>query len=258
MKKIAKIFLQPLRNILRRIVLPENCTGMVKPIDVAATYVCAENVPGDYLEFGTFKGDSFIEAYRKIESAIQYWGTDNKNYTSYTDKSRWKNSLPEFKKKEPVRYFAFDSFDGLPDPQGIDKGHPRLCKGRYDCSEEQFKKNLRDNDVNLSKVITVPGYYEKTLTSETKRLVGLKSAAIVMLDCDFYESTKLVLDFITDLIADGTIIIFDDWFVYRGNPELGMQRACREWLERNPSISLAPYARWGHIQMCFIVSKRAS
>ena len=31
---------------------------------------------------------------------------------------------------------------------------------------------------------------------------------------DLYNSTKLVLEFITDLVQDGTILIFDDWFAY--------------------------------------------
>jgi len=61
------------------------------------------------------------------------------------------------------------------------------------------------------------------------------------------------LDFITDLVVEGTLLIFDDWFSFKANPNLGEQRACREWLEKNPQLSLTPYARWGVAQQSFIV-----
>ena len=48
-------------------------------------------------------------------------------------------------------------------------------------------------------------------------------------------------------------MIFDDWFNFRGNPNLGEQKACNEWLEENPRIQLIPYVRWAMTQQSFIV-----
>ena len=73
----------------------------------------------------------------------------------------------------------------------------------------------------------------------------LTAAAIVHIDCDLYSSTKTALHFITDLIVDGTVIIFDDWFNFIASPVKGEQRAAPEWLIQNPQIRLVPYARWG-------------
>jgi hypothetical protein len=77
-----------------------------------------------------------------------------------------------------------------------------------------------------------------------------------MIDCDLYSSTKPVLEFITNLIDNGTILIFDDWFSYKGSPNHGEQKACNEWLEKNPRISLIPYVRLGTAQHSFIVNLR--
>jgi hypothetical protein len=57
-------------------------------------------------------------------------------------------------------------------------------------------------------------------------------------DCDFYESTVPVLNFLTSKLSVGSVIMFDDWRCYRNLPDFGQQRACREWLEANPQIKL--------------------
>jgi len=77
---------------------------------------------------------------------------------------------------------------------------------------------------------------------------------MVMIDCDLYESTKDVLKFITNLVHNGTIIIFDDWYVFKSNPEKGQQYACIEWLNNNPNIKLIEYKDNGPFQKSFIVS----
>ncbi|MCG2718374.1 MAG: methyltransferase, partial [Nanoarchaeota archaeon] len=73
--------------------------------------------------------------------------------------------------------------------------------------------------------------------------------------CDLYESTVLVLDFITEYIQDGTIIIFDDWFSFRGNPNRGEQKAFKEWLKKNPSIKTTEFYRFGWHGNSFITHR---
>ena len=66
---LIKKLLEPLGRALARLISPFLPTN--KPISLAANFVFAEAVPGDYLEFGTFKGASFIEAYRLCEKAFE-------------------------------------------------------------------------------------------------------------------------------------------------------------------------------------------
>lgn len=112
--------------------------------------------------------------------------------------------------------------------------------------------------MDLHDVVTVPGFYDKTLNDETKQRIRIERAAAIMIDCDLYESTVPVLDFITDLVGQGTIIIFDDWYRYEGRPDKGEQRACNEWLEKNPQIELLKYWQQGPQSVAFMVNMRGS
>jgi hypothetical protein len=88
----------------------------------------------------------------------------------------------------------------------------------------------------MARVVTVPGLYDQSLVPAVKERHQLRRAALIMIDCNLYESTALILDFITDLVGQGTIIIFHNWFRFKGDPRRGEQRACAEWLARNPQF----------------------
>ena len=67
----------------------------------------------------------------------------------------------------------------------------------------------------------VSGWFENTLNEQTK--ARLDSAAIyIYVDCDIYESSVAIFDFITNLTQDGTVIIIDDYFRYKGIPDRGV------------------------------------
>lgn len=154
---------------------------------------------GDYLEFGVFQGSSFILA----------------------------ASLAEKHSLQAMRFFAFDSFEGLPENEG-----KLFRKGDYCCPEDRFIRMIKKAGVAVQKVIAVKGWYKQSLTSETKRKYQLNAAAVVHVDCDLYSSTVDLLAFLKDLVQPGTIIIFNDWHAFRNHekPEdFGEERAFNEW-----------------------------
>lgn len=185
------------------------------------------NVEGDYLEFGVFWGNSFIKAW---------------NSARLTGRSG-------------VRFYAFDSFEGLPDPAGTtgDDGG-EFWEGQYSSDRDAFERNLRRAGVDMSRVTVVQGFYETSLEKNKLGEIGLEAASVVWIDCDLYSSTTRVLDYITDLVRDGTVLIFDDWYCFHGRPDRGEQRACAEWLERNPGISLVPYRDFHWAGTSFLVN----
>lgn len=180
--------------------------------------------PGDYLEFGVYEGRSFISAYRQA----RLFDLD-------------------------MHFYAFDSFQGLPEVRGSDGEYLRLRQGDYACDEESFREALEDHEVDLNDVTIVSGFYDRTLTEETKKSLPIRRAAIVWIDCDIYESTKRALDFVTDYVTTGSIIAFDDWFLFGADPNAGEMRAAREWLERNRHIRLVEYKGFGLFGLSFIV-----
>jgi len=178
---------------------------------------------GDYLEFGCFSGKSFVHTYQRA-APLMPW----------------------------MRFWAFDSFQGLPAPRGID-GDGEAREGLFACDQATFMQNLRAASVDLNRVVTVPGWFEETLTPTLKRDRDLTRASIVYIDCDLYASTVAVLDFITELVDTGTILIFDEWLTFKGDPRHGEQLACAEWLTRTPAISLQDWHFFGAYGKSFIV-----
>lgn len=215
----------------------------------AAAFMAADKIEGDYLEFGVYTGGSFISAYRSIEDAFKRATTPNQWNTS-------NDCIERTTLWGKMRFFGFDSFQGLPELSGIDALSNDFVAGKFTCSEEKFLRNIGTQGVPLNRVSTIAGWFSETLLLSTREKFAIRRAAIVNIDCDLYESAKLVLDFITPLLVTGSILIFDDWYNYRGDMNLGEQRACREWIENNPDISLLQYQREGPWKNSFIVNRQ--
>lgn len=191
---------------------------------VAVPAVSSWRVEGEYFEFGVYEGRAMIAAYQ--------------------------NAL---KSKRLFKFFAFDSFEGLPSSE---EGGDKFPEGKYACSQDRFLQNLQNAGVDTSLVTCVPGFFDQSLTPELQEQLAGHKAAIVWVDCDLYESTLPVLEFIVPFLQIGTIICFDDWFSYGGNPMKGEIRATREWLGKNPHIELTHYRDFGISGRSFVVQKR--
>lgn len=198
-------------------------------IEQCAEYLVGAQINGDYLEFGVYQGNTLSHAYQWM--------------------------APSF---SSMRFLAFDSFEGLPEPQGIDnaEGYSSHFQAKqFSCSVEDFKKNILSKGVALDRVGIIKGWFDKTLLPENASGHGVRKIAVAWIDCDYYESTVPVLRFITPYLEAGGVIIFDDWRCYRNNPSFGEQRACREWLEENPHIQLTELFSFGWNGIAFTVTR---
>jgi O-methyltransferase len=182
-------------------------------------YVRNERVAGDYAEFGVLEGRTFVEAWY----AARRHGLDH------------------------MRLHAYDSFEGLPDVGGVDRGGP-FQSGQFASPRAVFDDVT--SPVPDARKTVIQGFYDATLPQAEKRPV-----AIAWVDCDLYESTVPVLDFLTDQLQDGSVLIFDDWFCFHGRPDRGEQRACGEWLEAHPEIRLVPYRDFHWAGRSFLVNR---
>lgn len=202
-------------------------------VEMAMHFVSKGKVPGDYLEFGVFRGASFIRA-MKIHDYL----------------FRRKRQL------EQMQFYAFDSFQGLPDISSpVDREVPQFEGGQYAAGRDLFLGNLKKAGVDVAKVHLVPGFYQDSLNARTKATLPLRAAAIVHIDCDLYESTLQVLDFLTDYIQDGTVILFDDWMCFKGHPNRGERRAFSEWLRKNPQFMATEWYRVSWQATSFLIHR---
>jgi len=196
-------------------------------LDRAMAYARTSGLEGDYLEFGVFRGERFAAA-------------------SYLRRKRGLS----------MKLYAFDSFSGLPWNQEVDSsGYKMYEEGAYACSEMDFLKNVRRTGADMDQVITVPGFFEESLTLENPRVANLRKAAIVWVDCDLYSSTVSVLNFLSNYLQHGSLILFDDYFCYRADPKAGQQRAFREWLEKNRQFSAVELMRFSWHGTSFVIHR---
>ena len=197
-------------------------------VEQVTEYLIGAQIAGDYCEFGVWQGTTFIHACRMMS--------------------------PHFK---AMRFAAFDSFAGLPQPRGIDDvdGYTsHFYKGQFEFSREAFARNLERNGVDLRKTQTVEGWFHESLAPARAANHGVDKIAVAWIDCDLYESTVPVLDYIAPRLSPGAVIVFDDWRCYRNHPDFGEQRACREWLARNPGIALKELLSFGWNGIAFTVT----
>jgi O-methyltransferase len=147
-------------------------------------------------------------------------------------------------------YVAFDSFEGLPEIEEIDE--MRIWeKGKLKTSTEDFSDLMRHHGIPSEKLKLIKGFYNNSLTEELKQDLQPKKAAVIYVDCDLYHSTVDVLKFARDFFQVGTILVFDDWFCFYGDPDRGERRAFREFCEANPALLFEEFVR-NNEQMSFV------
>ena len=180
----------------------------------AFEFVYKSEICGEYFEFGVYQGVSISRA---IKANTVWKGKTKKAYVE--------------------RFFGFDSFEGLPVFQSEDHldDYKVFYEGQFgDTSIEQVRDKIVAEGQSLEGVELFPGLFSDSLTSQhvTDRLDGVR-AAIAHIDCDLSSSALDCLGFLDGRLADGTIILFDDWFCYRGRPDRGVNRAFSSWLSQS-------------------------
>jgi O-methyltransferase len=203
--------------------------GRVDIHSLAAFWVSANKISGPYLEFGVASGRSAISAIRA-----------NTRYNRETVKN----------------YFLFDSFEGLPKLEGVDKDSNQFKQGEFAFSEAEVIAKLKSHNVHDdSSVHMIKGYFKESLKKFDLNTYGYKKAAIVHIDVDLYESCREVLNHITPYVQIGMIILFDDWNAFQASESKGERRAAFEWLRKNARIKMTEYAKYGWHGAAFIINK---
>ena len=159
-------------------------------------------------------------------------------HSGKTMKMAWKHSRHVF----DWTFVGFDSFEGLPEIKPKDD-QVIWGKGKLTTTEDDFVRIVTSAGMPRNRLKTVKGFYDQTLTPELADNLGKKKAAAIYIDCDLYESTVPILEFIKGFLQIGTIIIFDDWYCFHGDPIRGERRAWSEFTERNPELRFTEFYR---------------
>ena len=130
-----------------------------------------------------------------------------------------------------MKFFAFDSFEGLPDHRA-DHNVEIWKRGALATSVERFREIVDQHGIYTNSIETVQGFYADSLTKglQHRFLEQENKIALATVDCDLYESAVPVFRFIEPLLQEGSVIYIDDLFAgHKGSPEKGVARAFREF-----------------------------
>ena len=134
------------------------------------------------------------------------------------------------------RIFGFDSFEGLQEDWS-GAGAPKGTFGRGGV--------LPPVEANVT---LVKGWFDKTIPGFLAANAG--PFAFVHIDCDTGPAARAALAEIGPRLVPGTVIVFDEYFGYRGWRQ-GEHMAWREYAERHRIA--ADYVGFSHQQVALVV-----
>jgi O-methyltransferase len=163
----------------------------------AVRYIVASGIEGDLVECGVWKGGSVMAAALTLKQA----GDTDRNL------------------------YLFDTFAGMPEPGAEDVRspydgyslHKRWRRHADSDSEwagvpvETVRANVESTGYPRERIKCVAGMVEETIPAEAPERI-----AMLRLDTDWYASTKHELEHLFARLAEGGVLIVDDYGHYEG------------------------------------------
>jgi O-methyltransferase len=170
-------------------------------------YVITNEVPGDIVECGVWKGGSMMAAARTLlEMGVTR------------------------------QLYLFDTFEGMCAPTGIDRDYRGKAAADYLEEDDkntslvwayspldEVKRNLRDTGYDETQIVFAKGKVEDTIPVHAPERIS-----VLRLDTDWYESTYHELVHLYPRLSLGGVLIIDDY----GHWE-GARRAVDQYIAEN-------------------------
>lgn len=188
-----------------------------------------EDIDGDYLEFGVFTGSSFCHSIRCCEELADI----NKNVLK-------------------TKFFGFDSFQGFGNLNKEDD-HPFYQDENFSTSFSKVNNRVESAAKNVAFKL-IPGFFSDSLKVGASHF-GIEKARIIFIDSDTYSSANEALSFCMPIIQEGTFIILDDYYSYRGSESRGVSRAFNEFIS-GCQIKVRHVFSYGMGGVVYVVSEK--
>lgn len=118
------------------------------------------------------------------------------------------------------RLFLFDSFQGCPSPGAADVSmHGRqgqageAAASRADVDGLFQQLGISHYAAWERWLYVIPCWFQATLPKVTPQI---EQIALLHLDVDWYESTKVCMEYLYPLVANGGMVMIDDFFYWQG------------------------------------------
>ena len=153
-------------------------------IEYCVRTVIEEDVPGDLIETGVWRGGACIF----IRGMLEAYGVKDR------------------------RVFVADSFQGLPEPDAAaypaDAGDQYHVENYLAVSEDEVRENFERYGLFDEQVVFLKGWFKDTLPD-----APIDQLAVLRLDGDMYGSTIEALDALYPKLAPGGFCIVDDYAI---------------------------------------------
>ncbi len=171
-------------------------------------YLEQYSIPGDIVECGVASGGSMMAA---VYTLMELGNTNRSIY-------------------------LYDTFAGMPSPSVKDVSHSgKPAQKRYDRKVKDGvcdyinvpidvpRANMEKTGYPMEKIYLIEGLVENTLTESRHEEI-----ALLRLDTDWYESTKIELEILYPRLAVRGVLIIDDYFRW-----MGQKDAVDEYIHNN-------------------------
>jgi len=182
-------------------------------------------ITGDYVEFGSYGGNSLSLAYEAINSIG-------------SKRHLW----------------AFDSFGPLPE---ITNHRDERWRSKFNANQggvANFYAAVDKLGVPRDAYTAVEGYFNDTLPP-LGAAASPADIALVYVDCNMYSSTVTAFEFLAPRLKHGMIVAFDDYHLWTASEVSGERSALDEFLVANPQWHFQPYKDVHYAGVSFVVER---
>lgn len=158
-----------------------------------------------------------------------------------------------------TKVYGFDTFEGIPALEESDLDHnlvmPSFAEGNYRSSDYEYVRQfiIGATDFPSSQLHLLKGDFRQTL-KEFEAPPATLFPLIFHIDCDIYSSSLVALEFVEKYAQDGSWLLLDDYWCYRGNPKMGQRRAFEEIFDSKARVSATPYDNYRGLGRAFILN----
>lgn len=132
-----------------------------------------DSVQGDYIEFGIFKGKSLYHSVKVAQKLKLY---------------------------NDITFWGLDSFQGFPV-----ENHDFYISENFKTS----KKTVKNFFLKYKNIKIIEGFFNQSLSTE--QLQNIQNISFAFVDCDIYESSEEVFQYLNKRISKGGFIMIDDF-----------------------------------------------
>lgn len=181
-----------------------------------------------YFEFGVLNGESIISAIRQLRGGLS-------------------------------KVYGFDTFHGIPihDKNDLDDRNlaPQLSHGSFRGGARVEVENwiLKNTDFPSKDLLLVEGDFRSSLVGHTYDTDSI-FPLIFNVDCDIYSSSKSAFEWIAENAADGSWLLCDDYWLFRGNPNYGQRKALKDVFSNHRRVKLSHYSNYQGYSKAFIIN----